>query len=87
MRLDSADKTYLLPKVAGPPPGRTTLKPALEATVTLGSPYVTEDDAWNLMSKAAQSVYEGTSTAKDALTALQSQINAKIQAAKAGAKK
>ncbi|MCL5947015.1 MAG: extracellular solute-binding protein [Chloroflexi bacterium] len=80
MRLDSAAKTYLLPKVGGPPPGRTTLKPALEATVTLGSPYVTEDDTWNLLSKATESVYEGKSTAKDALTALQAQINGKIKA-------
>jgi len=83
MRLDSAQKTYLVPQVSGPPAGRTTLKPALDSTVTDGTPYVNEDDAWNFMSTAVQAVYDGKSSAKDSLTSLAQQMNGKIQAARA----
>jgi ABC-type glycerol-3-phosphate transport system substrate-binding protein len=82
-RLDSVAKTYLVPKVAGPPPGRSTLKPAIDASVTDGTPYVNEDDAWNWMTTAATDVFSGKSTAQEALTALQSQMQAAINTAKA----
>ncbi len=85
-RLDSVAKTYLDPKVAGPPAGRPTLKPAIDASVTDGTPYVNEDDAWNWMTSAAMDAYSGKRTAKDALAALQAQVQAAIDAAKARGK-
>lgn len=86
MRMDSAGKTYLVPAVAGPPVGRTTLRPALEATTTDGTPYVNEDDAYSNMAKAGQKAVDGQMSAKDALAALQSQMNGLMQAAKANKK-
>ncbi|MGI8912788.1 MAG: extracellular solute-binding protein [Chloroflexota bacterium] len=86
MRMDSAGKTYLVAAVAGPPAGRATLKPALDATTTDGTPYVNEDDAYSNMDTAGQKAVDGQISAKDALTALQSQMNGLIQAAKANKK-
>jgi multiple sugar transport system substrate-binding protein len=86
MRTDSAAKTYLVPAVAGPPPGRPTFKPALDATTTDGTPYVNEDDAYNNMADAGQKAVDGTISAKEALTALQTQMNGLIQTAKANKK-
>ncbi len=86
MRMDSAGKTYLVPAVAGPPAGRTTLRPALDGTTTDGTPYVNEDDAYNNMATAGQKAVDGQMSAQDALTALQSQMNGIMQAAKANKK-
>jgi multiple sugar transport system substrate-binding protein len=86
MRMDSAAKTYLVPGVAGPPAGRTTLRPALDGTTTDGTPYVNEDDAYNNMATAGQKAVDGQMTATDALKALQSQMNGIMQTAKANKK-
>jgi ABC-type glycerol-3-phosphate transport system substrate-binding protein len=85
-RLDSVAKSYLDPKVAGPPAGRATLKPVIDASVTDGTPYVNEDDAWNWMTSAAMDVFSGKQTAKDALTALQARMQATMDTAKAQGK-
>jgi multiple sugar transport system substrate-binding protein len=86
MRMDSAAKTYLVESVSGPPAGRSTLRPALDATTTDGTPYVNEDDAYNNMDAAGQKAVEGQISAQDALTGLQTQMNGLMQAAKANKK-
>lgn len=86
MRMDSAAKTYLVAAIAGPPAGRSTLLPALDATTTDGTPYVNEDDAYNNMDTAGQKAVDGQISAQDALTGLQTQMNGLMQAAKANKK-
>ena len=85
-RLDSVAKTYLVPQVAGPPPSRPTFKPAIDASVTDGTPYVNEDDAANWFTAAGLEAYSGKSTAQDALAALQAKMQAAIDTAKARGK-
>ncbi|MBI3973748.1 MAG: sugar ABC transporter substrate-binding protein [Chloroflexi bacterium] len=81
-RLDSAQEVYLNPEKAGPPKGRTSLKPSLLATKALPAlDKVPPAEFHNISNPLINDVWDAKISAKEAMTKAQEQINVLIQQA------
>jgi multiple sugar transport system substrate-binding protein len=79
-RLDSANDVYLNPEKAGPPKGRTTLKPSIQATKALPAADKTTPGDFNGISNAIMNdIWDGKISPKEGLTQAQDQVNQLLQ--------
>ncbi len=79
-RLDSANEVYANAEKAGPPAGRSSLKPAILATKALPAlDKIAPADFHNISTPLVNDAWDGKISVKEALTRAQDQINALIQ--------
>ena len=79
-RLDSANEGYANADKAGPPKGRNSLRPAIQATKALPAlDRVAPADFHNISNPLIYDAWDGKASVKEALTKAQDQINALIQ--------
>ena len=79
-RLDSANDVYANPDKAGPPKGRASLKPSIQATKALPAADKTPPaDFRGLANTQINDALDGKISVKDAMTKAQEQINALLE--------
>ena len=78
-RLDSANEVYASAEKAGPPKGRNSLKPAIQATKALPAlDKIPPADFHNISSPIINDIWDGKISVKDGMTKAQTEINGLI---------